>query len=821
MKTGNGSGATGIVPGAAVLDLAGEWRLSGEGADGKPLECAAAVPGDVHSALFAAGLVEDPFCGRNEERVQWVGRRRWTFSREFDVAAEFLAGPAVVLRLEDCDTFAEVFVNGVMIGETRNRFRRWDFDARRALRPGRNEIRLVFDSAWERGDALAAAAGRPYPMSNSDTAWFNNGAFVRKPACHRGWDWGLAQMTTGPCGRVALLASGGGRVDYVYSEQDFSDDFSHCTLRVFAEMEGGRKAESVFEFDDPPLWWPAGQGPQDFVEVAAFGKKLRVGLRKIELDTAGGGVCFKVNGRPVFMKGANWIPCDAFESRQTPERYRDLLESAVAANMNMIRLWGGGQFEKDVFYDLCDELGLLVWHDLMFSCAVYPATDGFLAEIRAETVHQLKRLRDHACIALWCGDNECIGATRGWFRDVIPDSARPQYVEECRRRIDALAAAVVEADPTRRFWPSSPCSGEADFAHDAWHDDSRGDMHCWDVWAANAPFSRYRDYAPRFCSEFGFQSFPSREVAETFCELPAASGGGGGGAAVAPGDDFEWHQKCVGGNDRIRKTMERHFAPPRSLDASLYLSQVQQALAIGTAVESWRALRPRCMGVLYWQLDDLWPVSSWSSVEYGGKWKHLHYRARRFYAPVAVAAKPSKNGASVEFCGFNDTPREIRGEAVVRIVGFDGAVVASETFPAALPPGSAVLLASRPVSCFGTEAERRGRFLAMDLRAEGGAAAGAPEIFANDFFFVPFKDSPLEDARIEVAADGFEVTLRTDKPAFFVWLDAPGIRGEFSDDSFTLLPGEPRTLAFRPKDPSVSAEAFAAALTVAHLAAMR
>ena len=358
----------------------------------------------------------DPYWGRNERETQWVGRHEWTFSREFDVPADFLGRPSLVLRLGDCDTFAEIFVNGAKVGETRDRFMRWDFNVRAAVRPGRNEIRLVFASAWLKGDALAAASPRPYPMSMN--TWFNNGAFIRKPACHRGWDWGLAQMTTGPCGAVSLVASGGDRIDYVFCDQDFSDDLSHCTLRVHAVLETGEDVVNTLEIDDPPLWWPSGAGEQRFheYEVAVRGRTVRgrVGLRKIELETSGGAVCFKVNNRAIFMKGANWIPCDAFDARQTPERYRDLLESARDANMNMVRLWGGGQFEKDVFYDLCDELGLLVWHDFMFSCALYPAGDAFLADVRAETEHQIRRLRDHACIALWCGDNECIGAARGW-----------------------------------------------------------------------------------------------------------------------------------------------------------------------------------------------------------------------------------------------------------------------------------------------------------------------------------------------------------------------------------------------------------------------
>ncbi len=819
------------------LDLGGQWLLEGTDENDAPLSCDVTVPGDVHSALFNAGLMPDPYWGRNERDVQWVAQHDWTFSREFDLAADFLKHASVILRLEDCDTFATVFVNGRQVGETHDRFMRWDFDVRDAVRPGRNEIRLVFASSWRIGDEIAAGH-LPHPMSNFETTWFNNGTFIRKPACHRGWDWGLAQMTTGPCGSVALVASDGNRIDAVRCEQTFNDDLSHCTLTVSAECEGGQVVDTVIEIDNPPLWWPNGQGEQNLVElgihadgraellatqtpgsgqenasgnlsaspllcasalkksasdnpVASAGAplRLRIGLRKLELDTEDGAVCFKVNNRPVFMKGSNWIPCDAFDARQTPARYRDLLESAVAANMNMIRLWGGGQYEKDCFYDLCDELGLLVWHDQMFSCAVYPAYDAFLADVRDETDYQLRRLQHHPCIALWCGDNECIGAARGWFGDIIGKGNRPLYIEETKARLATQEEASLRADPTRRFWPSSPCAGVADFGHDAWHNDSRGDMHNWTVWHENAPFDHYRDFKPRFCSEFGFQSFPSREVAETFCQLDPS-------VPLAENEDFEWHQKNGGGNQRIRETMARLFRPPRDAVEMLYLSQVQQALAIKTAVEAWRTLRPHCMGTLYWQLNDLWPVSSWSSLEYGGKWKHLHHHARRFFAPVALVAKPSEDGDTLEFWALNDTPEAVEATATVRTFGFDGTLFDTENLPATLPPNTAVRIGSRPFSDYGDGETRKERFLSLTLAAEASDGTPATILHRNDWFFAPFKDSPVEEAAITVEQTGCTVTLTADKPAFFVWADVPGVRGEFDDNSFTLLPGEPRTLTF-------------------------
>ena len=781
----------------AELDLSGEWTLHGEDRCGGRLECPAKVPGGVHDALLEARLISDLYWGSNETNALWVARRSWTFSRTFNVDGPFMAHDDIVLRLEDCDTFCSVRINGGEAGTTSNRFRRYDMPVKSLLKVGVNTIEGVFRSPVEVADELREAYGRPYPMGNP--IWAHNQALIRKPACHAGWDWGPEIETIGFCGTVKLLASNRPSIDYIHTTQTFTDDLSHCTLLVFADLSDGTTVTNRIEIDNPPLWWPNGAGEQRFYAftVNVNGEKVtrRIGLRKLEVlnerTVSEDGkdelsLVFRINNRRLFMKGANWIPCDAIESRQTPERYRDLLESAASANMNMIRVWGGGQYEKDCFYDICDELGLLVWHDMMCACAAYPADDAFLGEIEGELSHQLRRLKDHACIALWCGDNECLGAIK-WYPETEADLDfyRAAWVSRSKMQGETVA----RLDPGRTYWPSSPCCGPGDFG-DAWKDDSKGDMHNWDVWHENAPFEKYREYRPRFCSEFGYQSFPSPEVAATF--------------SCGPGDDFEWHQKNAGGNKRIRETMLRLFGRAKDFESELILSQFQQVMAIKTAVDAWRAEMPRCMGTLYWQLNDNWPVASWSSLEYGGRWKPLHYAAKRFFAPLAVIAKPDGS-----IFGINDTAQPLAGRLTVERWAYNERTpLSAETCNVSLAPDAAT---------------RIGSFLTCDKASEDPSfvvftLSTTRTTVANEWHFSTYRDSPLAKAEVIAETDGFNVKLSAERPAFFVWLNVPGIRGEFSDNCLTLLPNRPATVTFKPKGAHhLDADEFKARLTILSL----
>ena len=783
----------------AELDLAGTWNLSK--ADDAAFACPIAVPGGVHSALLKAKKIEDAFWGRNEEKIQWIGKSDWNISRTFEVPREMAEKKEIVLRLEDCDTFATILINGHEVGSTANRFRRYEFDIKPYLKEGTNTIAGRFRSAENEADRRRAAKGRAFPMSN--VPWSKNQALIRKPACHAGWDWGPAVQITGFCGTVKIIASDAPHVSYVYSTQDFNADFTHCTLNVTAELSDGSKVERRFEIENPPLWWPNGAGEQKFYtcEIEVNGEKIvkKIGLRKLEVlneKTVGANgkeelsLAFRINGRRIFMKGANWIPCSAYENAQTPERYRDLLESAAAANMNMIRLWGGGQYEKDAFYDLCDELGILVWHDMMCSCAVYPGDDAFLSEIRAEVSHQIRRLRDHASIALWCGDNECLGAIK-WFEETRkdPDFYRGEWMKRSRMQGELVA----KFDPGRTYWPSSPCCGPGDFG-DAWKEDSKGDMHNWDVWHENQPFAKYYDYHPRFCSEFGFQSFPSMETAETFASREQI---------LSRGPEFEWHQKNPGGNERIRKTLERYFHPPKDVPSELLMSQFQQAMAIQMAVDAWRGEQPRCMGTLFWQLNDNWPVASWSSIEYGGKWKPLQYLAKRFYRPVRVTLAPDGTVKVV-----NDTDTPLSGDVLAVFHPFGGGAEESVKLPGAK-------VAARSAAAFGKIAQREDAVLQLVFR--GSASGSAQRVEAWNFPVRADYKGDLPKANVKAEIEGFTVTLTTDKPAFWVWMNAKGIRGEFDDNALTLVPGTPRKFTFRPKD-AATPEEFRKAFSVTHLA---
>ncbi|HWA17864.1 MAG TPA: glycoside hydrolase family 2 protein [Devosia sp.] len=811
------------------IDLAGEFALT---SPSRKIKTSINLPGDVHTALLAAGQIPDPYFGTNEQAVMWVHQTPWIMERRFTATRADVDG-YLTLTLESVDCIATIFLNGEEIGHTQNQFIRYDIDVTGKVKTGANTLRLEFAVAQDVAKARADAHPFPIPYTYN---YLSNGLpgvhmnFVRKTACHAGWDWGIRLMPTGVYGRMAIRRSRLARQESVTVDQAHgrtSVELS-ITTRIFAFAEGSvkltheiagqkiidkvavRPGENVFTHNltikSPKLWWPSGHGEQPLYEMwtTLDGERTirRIGLRKlewiVEKDAIDHSFKVRVNGRDITAMGANWIPADAIPSRITEPAVRDLLESARASNMNMIRVWGGGQYEPDYFYELCDELGLMVWQDFMFACMSYPSNREFLDDVRIEITQQVRRLSHHACIALWCGDNEVIGSLT-WYPETKANPER--YLANYDRLNSMLARIVEDEDPGRRFWPSSPSLGYLDFA-DGWHLDTRGDTHYWSVWHEAKDFSAYQDVKPRFASEFGFQSFTSMNVIESFTE-PADRN--------PSSPVMENHQRNTGGNARILETMTRYFRFPRDFEQMVFLSQIQQGLAIKTAIEFWRSTKPRCMGTLFWQINDTYPVASWASLDYGGQWKLLHYMARRFFRPVNVVAVPDRESGDIVIKAINDAGARTEISLEVEAVDVTGKSRMVFTATSKVSPDAAAELGRLAAGDL-----RPTEFLYFSWRGAGGRLLGE-----NDYFPRPYKAYDFSEAKVTTRWDskgGAPVLiLKADKPALFVTATT-GIPGYFSDNAITLLPGREVRLSFTPRQGAKATQkALASTLRIGHL----
>ena len=778
-----------------LLNLNDDWTFSTE-----DHEVTLSAPGDVLSALLSQGKVEDPYFRDNETKTDWVHEAEWVAVKRFNLSE--IDGGRFTLRFESVDCLAEVSVNGHPAGRCESQFLRYDFDVTALLREGENEISVRFLSNSREAEKRAEASEFPVPYTkNNRIGHFN---FLRRAQCHGGWDWGIALSPLGFYGDITLQRTGDLRLDDVAIRQRHASGaveldvtfhafaFAPCEGEAEVEIDGRREAAVMTAWpgenrvtvtvrvEEPRLWWPAGDGDQAFydlsVSLGGQSRTMRIGLRSVELlthaDQIGNRFAFRINGREIFMKGANWIPGDALPARATPDQVRDLLQSAVDANMNMIRVWGGGQYEADWFYEICDELGIMIWQDFMFACNLYPAHErAFLDLVRKEARQQLRRLSRFASIALWCGDNELVGALT-WY-DVSLNN-RDRYLAIYDRLNHALEEAVEDEDIGLPFRPSSPSVGRLDFG-DGWHVDTSGDMHFWDVWHSAKDFEHYRTVRPRFCSEFGFQSFPSMRVIESF---------------TAPEDRnvssavMDVHQRNVGGNSRIVETIARYFRFPDSFEDMVYLSQLSQGLAMKTAIEFWRSNKPRTMGTLFWQLNDTWPVASWSSLEYGGGWKTTQYLARRFFAPLMVTAEPDPETGAIVLLAVSDI--DDGRKITVRLRGVDaasGAVSELGTYQATTSLDTVVEIARiRP------ESLGAGVFLVFDWRDDDGVVLGE-----NEYLPERPKAYRFQEPVITVHQEDGHIRLSTDRPALYVTYDHGG-DDIYSDNCFTLLPGEDKVL---------------------------
>ena len=791
----------------------------------------AQVPGVVHTDLLANGLIEDPFYGTNEETLQWIENENWEYRTVFSVSGRDLRQGRIELVFEGLDTYATIFVNGKAVLEADNMFREWRVACNSVLQAGENELRILFRSPVK--EDLPKKERLPYELPAGGDHGAGTSVFARKAPYHFGWDWGPRFVTAGVWRPVRLERWSGVRIREVRLRQEEVRP-EKAVLGVTLELEadralegelrlavnpgkvpevrrslrlepGRRRLKLTLTVPEPELWYPRGYGEQPLYTVTATvyeggapadAASLRTGLRSLNLrrrpDEWGESFQFEINGIPVFAKGANWIPADSFPPRVTEARYRELLQAAADANMNMIRVWGGGIYESDRFYELCDELGLLVWQDFMFACGLYPGDSGFLANVAEEARYQIRRLHHHPSIVIWCGNNEIEQGWVDWnWGKHLPESVWKDYL---KLFYDLLPEVCAQEDPDRPYWPSSPSSELKDEPNSQ----KRGDVHYWGVWHFNKPFESYLEQHPRFMTEFGFQSFPELKTVR----------------AYAPESDWDIesptmtvHQKHPRGNQLIRDTMRRYYPEPRDFDAFLYLSQVQQAEAIKLGAEHLRRIRPRCMGSLFWQLDDCWPVASWSSIDYFGRWKALHYYARRFYSPLLVS--PVLNGEELQVFVVSDLLEESRGVLRLALFTLAGEPLWQHEGPVTVPPLSngvhfraslsSLTRGRRPSELFFHAEFRRGKEL----------------LSRNLLLFAPFKELALPEPglqwRFVPGGREYRVQVSAENLALGVELLADQVDGRFSDNFFYLLPGEIQQVSFLPAG-RFEAEAFQAGL---------
>ena len=807
----------------SVMELKNGWTY--QEVDGAH-QGAAMVPGTIHTDLLNNKQIEDPFYRTNEKDLQWIDKKDWVYQTTFNVSKETLGKDESELHFYGLDTYADVYLNDKLILEAFNMHREWNVDVKKYLKEGENNLKVYLHSPVKKGLELYDKSAYAYPASNDQSE--NGGlgekkisVFTRKAGYHYGWDWGPRFVTSGIWRKVELRSWNDVKIESVFIKQpEVNKELAKLVAEVKIKalkptnadvvityangqtvaattgvvLEKGSNSVSIpFEIAKPKLWWSNGLGAPnmyDFVaQIKVHGsaisnKKVSAGLRSVKLiretDKEGETFLFELNGVRVFAKGANYIPNDSFLPRVTKKNYEKVVADAVDANMNMLRIWGGGIYENDYFYELCDKNGIMVWQDFMFACSMYPGDDVMLKNIEQEAIDNVTRLRNHPSIVLWCGNNEINTAWHhygkgGWGWKQRYTKAQQEEIHKAYTDIFHVVLPKVVEDLTELdYWPSSPQSGYEPNNH-ASYESTSGDTHYWGVWHALHRFEDFEKYKSRFMSEYGFQSFPDFESVQTYT-IP---------------DDYNIeskvmaaHQRSGIGNLRIKEYLSWYYNVPDDFEEFLYMSQVLQAHGIRMAIEAHRRAMPYCMGSLYWQINDCWPVASWSSTDYYHKWKAVHYSVKNAFEPILLSTV--NNGDNVDVFVVSDLLEDKVADLELKLLDFDGNVLHTENNEIIVQKNTSTQL--KAFHTKGKKFSKKSSVLVLNLKVNGKT------IGTKYHYFVHPKDLELKEPEILVSIDEIDgvsylnVTSNTLVRNLYLYDERSGLVLE--DNYFDLLSGE-------------------------------
>lgn len=747
------------------------------------------VPGNIVSDLLSNEIINNPYFGSNEDSIQWIFNRDWAYKTNFRLGKE--ANQELVFN--GLDTYANIYINDSLYLQTDNMFRSWTIDVSSLKRKKNHRLKIVFKNVFEKERDKIKELGYELPGGTR--------VHTRKAGFHYGWDWGAKITTSGIWKEVEINGWNNATIrEFEIFQKELSDSYAYLDANI--ELEVQATADYALEINDsiysyfltkgkyqltipisinqPTKWWPHGHGKQHLYSFNLLLKKegkivdekqKKIGLRNVELvnekDSLGTSFYFKINGKPIFMKGANYIPQDHLQNRVSKQDYLDLLADAKNSNMNMLRVWGGGIYEQDIFYDICDSLGVLIWQDFMFACAMYPSDSLFLENVKQEAIENVRRLNHHPSIVLWCGNNENSEGWQRWGWQEAYDSSQKKVIEKGYKQLfNGILPQVVSQYAKIPYWESSPSLGRGDPRHQF-----EGDAHYWGVWHDAEPFENLLKKVPRFMSEFGFQSFPSIETISTFCDTSEFD---------LNSSSMQSHQKHPRGNALILEYIEREYPVPTSFEKLVYLSQIVQSQGIRMGLEAHRYSQPYCMGTLYWQFNDCWPVASWSSRDYFGNWKALNYAVRQVFQPLALSVVSKPNGlfdvwvVSEQQTIFKDT-------LVLEIFDLEGKLAyPTQHQEVTIKPNTSTLLIED------LSIETKDLFVIARLKNK--------KIKSHIRFTSKPKDMKLTRPNIQHEWQQNKLILQSDVPAFQVYLH--GIKGHFSSNFLTLMPGEKQTINF-------------------------